>query len=84
MSGGPRQHFTHFVQQALRHTRSLHDVGLLAEVLRHHHACHVERCLAIFVHAAHDQLRPVDIVDAAASLGGAGCQVLHGPLVVVR
>ena len=42
-----------WVHVFLRDARCLHDVGLLAEVLRHHHAGHVERRLAVFVHAAH-------------------------------
>ncbi len=48
----------------LRHPRRLHDVRLLAEVLGDHQAGHVERGRGgRSSHAAHDELRAVDVVD---------------------
>ncbi len=60
------------------HARRLHDVGLLAEVLRHHQPGHVERGVAVLVHRAHDELRPVDVVERPAGLGRPVAEVLHG------
>ena len=45
----------------------LGDVGLLGQVLRQQLLGAVDRGLAIFVHRADDELRPVDVIDAAAA-----------------
>ena len=59
----PRQHPADLVEQLLRHAGRLHDVRLLAEVLRDHQPGAVERGLAVAVDAAHDELRAVDVGD---------------------
>ena len=59
----PREHLADLVEQRLGHARRLHDVGLLAEVLRHEQPGVVERPVAVVVERAHDELRPVDVVD---------------------
>ncbi len=61
--GGPRQHLPDLVEQRARHAGRLHDVRLLAEVLRHEQAGGVEGGGAVVVHRAHDELRAVDVVD---------------------
>ena len=60
----------------------LHDVRLLAEVLRHELARAVERDRAVGVERADDELRPVDVVDGAAGARGALGERRHRLAVV--
>ena len=51
------------VEEFLRHPAGLHDVRLLAQVLRDEEASAVEGRLAVMIHGAHDELGPIDVVE---------------------
>ena len=63
---------------------ALGNVRLLPQVLREKLTCAVERGLLVLVHRADDQLRAVDIVEAAAGAFRAGLQPFQRHGVVFR
>ena len=59
----PGKHLSDIVEEFLRHSARLHDVRLLAEVLRDEEAGAVERRLAVMIHGADHELGAIDVIE---------------------
>ncbi len=81
---GHVEHAPDVVEQRFRDTRRLHDVRLLAQVLRDEQPRRVQRHPPVGIERAHDELRAIDVVERTPRALGADREVLERTLVVLR